>query len=108
MEKNYFYVIDEVDNKQFIVECYPGHKKLADYTSKHHKERHHKEVIKGLVGHSHTVEDTCSINRFGVSPECSAPLLSLPIYLWMCALSAAARSNFSASIGPGGRTARDL
>merc|ERR1719221_2378704 len=38
MEKNYFYVIDQVDNKQFIVEWYPGHENLKDYISKHHKE----------------------------------------------------------------------
>ena len=44
MEKNYFYVIDQVDNKQFIVEWYPGHENLGDYISKHHDERHHKEV----------------------------------------------------------------
>ena len=44
MEKNYFYVIDQVDNKQFIVEWYPAHENLGDYTSKHHEEKHHKEV----------------------------------------------------------------
>ena len=44
MEKNYFYVIDQVDNKQFIVEWYPGHENLGDYISKHHEEKHHKEV----------------------------------------------------------------
>ena len=44
MEKNYFYVIDQVDNKQFIVEWYPGHENLGDYILKHHEEKHHKEV----------------------------------------------------------------
>ena len=44
MEKNYFYVVDQVDNKQFIVEWYPGHENLGDYISKHHDEKHHKEV----------------------------------------------------------------
>ena len=46
MEKNYFYVVDQVDNKQFIVEWYPGQENLADYLSKHHEAKHHKEVRK--------------------------------------------------------------
>ena len=50
----------------------------------------------GLAGHSHTVEGTRNVNRYRISPECSAPLLSLPIHILMCALSAAALSNFSA------------
>ena len=46
MEKNYFYVVDQVDNKQFIVEWYPGQENLADYLLKHHEPKHHKEVRK--------------------------------------------------------------
>ena len=34
MEKNYFYVIDQVNNKQFIMEWYPGHGNLGDYLLK--------------------------------------------------------------------------
>ena len=44
MEMRYFYVVDQVDNKQFVVEWYPGQENLADYTSKHHEAKHHREV----------------------------------------------------------------
>ena len=44
MEMQYFYVNDQVDNKQFEVEWNPGGENLGDYTSKHHEAKHHKDV----------------------------------------------------------------
>ena len=44
MEMKYFYVNDQVDNKQFEVEWNPVGENLGNYTSKHHKAKHHKDV----------------------------------------------------------------
>ena len=40
MEVQYFYVNDQVDNRQLEVEWNPGGENLGDYTSKHHKAKH--------------------------------------------------------------------
>ncbi|KAL7500917.1 hypothetical protein ACHAWT_008970 [Skeletonema menzelii] len=44
MEKNYFWVTDQVKRKQFDVKWHPGKENLADYPSKHHEASHHREV----------------------------------------------------------------
>ena len=44
MEMQNFYVNDQVDNKQFEVEWNPGGENLGDYTSKHHKAEHQRDV----------------------------------------------------------------
>ena len=44
MEMQYFYVNDQVDNKQFEVEWNPGGETLGDYTSKHNEAKHHRDV----------------------------------------------------------------
>ena len=41
---NYFYVVDQVENKNFDIKWYPGRENLGDYPSKHHEASHHKEV----------------------------------------------------------------
>lgn len=44
MEKNYFWVTDQVKRKQFDVRWHPGKENLADYPSKNHDASHHREV----------------------------------------------------------------
>ena len=44
MEMQYFYVNDQVDNKQFKVEWHPCQENLGNYNSKHHKTKHHRDV----------------------------------------------------------------
>jgi hypothetical protein len=44
MEMRYFYICDQVKNKEFDVRWHPGQENLGDYASKHHEGRHHKEV----------------------------------------------------------------
>ena len=44
MEIQYFYINDQVDNKEFKVEWHPGQKNLGDYNSKHHETRKHRDV----------------------------------------------------------------
>ena len=44
MEKNYFWITDQVRRKQFDVKWHPGKEILADYPSKHHNVVHHRHV----------------------------------------------------------------
>ena len=44
MEKNYFWVTDQVKRKQFDVKWQPGKEILADYQSKHHEASIHRHV----------------------------------------------------------------
>jgi hypothetical protein len=44
MEMRYFYICDQVKNKEFNVRWHPGQENLADYASKHHDSRHHRQV----------------------------------------------------------------
>jgi hypothetical protein len=44
MEMRYFYICDQVKNKEFTVRWHPGQENLADYASKHHDGRHHQRV----------------------------------------------------------------
>ena len=44
MEMQYFYSCDQVKRKQFDVQYHPGQENLADYNSKHHEAKHHRDV----------------------------------------------------------------
>ena len=44
MNKNFFWIIDQVDLKNFCVVWAPGLKNLADYFTKHHTAKHHMKV----------------------------------------------------------------
>lgn len=44
MEKNFFWVTDQVKRKIFDIQWNPGKEMLADYHSKHHATPHHRDV----------------------------------------------------------------
>ena len=44
MEMQYFYVCNQVKDKQFYVRWHPGQENLVNYTSKHHLARHRMRV----------------------------------------------------------------
>ena len=44
MEMRYFYVVDQVENKNFDIKWYPGQENLGDYCSKHHEASDHRAV----------------------------------------------------------------
>jgi hypothetical protein len=44
MEMRYFWVTDQVTNKQIAVSWHPGKENLGDYVTKHHNGKHHQHV----------------------------------------------------------------
>ena len=44
MDMRYFWIIDRISQKQFLVIWTPGQENLADYVTKHHPAAHHKQV----------------------------------------------------------------
>ena len=44
MEMHYFYICDLVKNEDVKVIWHPGQEKLGDYASKHHDEKHYRNV----------------------------------------------------------------
>ena len=44
MDMRYFWIVDQVDQKNFDVRWHPGTENLADYPTKHHTARIHRHV----------------------------------------------------------------
>ena len=44
MEMRFFWVTDQVKNGVMDIQWHPGQENLADYTSKHHDNKHHQIV----------------------------------------------------------------
>ena len=44
MDMRYFWITDQVEQKQFLVQWHPGTENLADYISKHHSAKIHRHV----------------------------------------------------------------
>ena len=44
MEMRFFWTTDQVKQGHFAVKWTPGQENLADYFTKHHNSRHHREV----------------------------------------------------------------
>ena len=44
MDMRYFWIVDQVDQKQFDFQWYPASENLADYTTKYHSPKIHRHV----------------------------------------------------------------
>jgi len=44
MDMRYFWIVDQVEQRQFDVQWHPGQENLGDYVTKHHPAAHHRRV----------------------------------------------------------------
>ena len=59
MEMRYFYICDQVKNREFDVIWHPGKEKMWNYVSKNHDTRHHQNVRPFYLHKQHSQGECC-------------------------------------------------